>query len=435
VFDWTPSIIDGGVYDVTFYATDADLAIDSEVVTITVIDVGNQTPVLDSIGARAVSEGSNLNFLVTGSDAESIPAISAIGLPAGATFTPNPLGGSGVFDWTPGFATAGAYQITFYATDDSLALDSEVVAIAVSDAGNQAPIFALVSDTSILEGGNLQLIFSATDPDGALPPSLSISSTLSNSTFVDSGNGIGVLNYTPSFFDGGIDTVVVFATDDAIPPITSQLRVVITTFEVNQPPKIDSIGPFAVLVADLLSFTVRASDSTDGNIAHKLSLSVVSLPPNATFVDNGNNTGTFEFTPDTGQVGVDTIRVLAVDQGAPSLSTTRDIEITVVDKNQRPVIADVPPSTVIEGGTLVIPVSATDGDGDPLILSVRSGPANSSFVDNGDGTGVFTFTPSFTQGGSSGKSKIHSVEFRAFDGLEADFELALIQVYDAGNQA
>ena len=74
-FDWTPDLTQGGTYYVTFYATDDSAAVDSEVVTITVTEVGNQPPVLDSIGAQSTTEGIQLTFGVSATDAESTPAL------------------------------------------------------------------------------------------------------------------------------------------------------------------------------------------------------------------------------------------------------------------------------------------------------------------------------------------------------------------------
>ena len=104
-FDWTPGFTQNGLYDVTFYATDgADT--DSETVAITVNEAGNQQPVLVAIGSRLTTEGVNLNFSVSSSDADSrIPALSTSTLPAGATFIDNG-DGTGSFDWTPDFTQA-----------------------------------------------------------------------------------------------------------------------------------------------------------------------------------------------------------------------------------------------------------------------------------------------------------------------------------------
>jgi len=63
LFDWTPDFTRAGTYNVTFTASDGVLA-DSEIVTVTVVEAGNQTPVLASIGPRSTTE--NINLLDAG---------------------------------------------------------------------------------------------------------------------------------------------------------------------------------------------------------------------------------------------------------------------------------------------------------------------------------------------------------------------------------
>ena len=70
-----------------------------------------------------INEGQHLSFTMTATDpdAGNVVTLNSGGGPSGSTFTPNlPTTGnpvSSTFDWTPGPATAGAYIITFTATD------------------------------------------------------------------------------------------------------------------------------------------------------------------------------------------------------------------------------------------------------------------------------------------------------------------------------
>ena len=64
---------------------------------------GNQVPVLNSIGAKGTTEGVNLNFAVSATDADgTLPTLTATALPTGATYLDNG-DGTGTFDWTPNF--------------------------------------------------------------------------------------------------------------------------------------------------------------------------------------------------------------------------------------------------------------------------------------------------------------------------------------------
>ena len=132
-FNWTPSFTDAGIYNVTIVASDGALA-DSEVVEISVTEAGNQAPILATIGPRGATESINSNFTITATDPDAtIPSLTALNLPAGATLVDNG-DGSATFDWTPNFTQSGIYNVTFVASDGALA-DSEVVEIALVLAG------------------------------------------------------------------------------------------------------------------------------------------------------------------------------------------------------------------------------------------------------------------------------------------------------------
>ncbi len=81
--------------------------------------------------------------------------------------------------------------------------------------------------------------------------------------------------------------------------------------------------------------------------------------------------------------------------------------------NQAPVLAPIANQTVSEGAGLIIPVSAIDADGPPvLVLSVSGLPVGSSFVDSGSGNGQFSWTPF----AGAATNSPYTVTFRAADG-------------------
>ena len=431
-FTWTPGFSEAGDFSVTFRAADGDFPaeVDSEVVIITVTDAGNQAPVLAAIGASSVAEGVTLNFTITASDPDgTTPALRAETLPTNATFVDN-LDATGTFNFAPDFIQAGLYTVLFIA-DDGLLADSELVSITVTESGNVPPVFDSIGNFAVNEGDSVVITVSVTDPDGgATFPILSLSTTLSHYSFVDNHDGTGRLVYRPDFYDSGVDTVNFLATDLGTPQRTATAISQVTTNDINQPPAIAQLGPFTVVVDDSLIFTVPATDSTDPISSHRVFLSTLDLPANAAFTDNGDNTGRFAFLPNSSQVGLNQVTFLGVDQGVPQLSTTMMVNISVVTVNLPPVLAPIGPRTIVEGQTLTINLSASDPDGPSPALQMTDPPEGATLVDNGDGTGLFTFTPDYY-----GHQRLASVTFRAFDGLALDKELVLIQVYDAGNQA
>jgi phage-related protein len=417
-FNWTPSYTQSGSYNVTFRATDGSL-IDTEIVAITVNQI-NLPPILAAIGSKSVTEGNNLNIGILGSDPDGTTPVLYVGtLPYGATFADNG-NGTGTFNWTPTYNRAGLYNVAFYARDDSLALDSEIVTITVIEAGNQAPILAAIGNKSITEGSNLNFALSAADPDSTIPV-LTTSALPTGAVFNDNGNGSGAFNWTPGFTQAGSYYVTFYASDG---PIIDSERISINVFESgNQAPILAAVGNRGATEGINLNFNISAADP-DGTSPV---LSASSLPSGATFTNNGNGTGTFNWTPGYAQANSYNLTFYATDGVA--IDSER-IVITVTEAgNQTPVLAAIGNRTATEGISLVFNISASDPDATIPTLSSSTLPTGVSFVDHSNGTASFSWMPGYTQAGS------YNVTFYASDGALIDSERITITVNDAGNQA
>jgi hypothetical protein len=115
----------------------------------------NQLPVLDSIGNKSTTEGKQLSFVVTATDEESVPVLSAEDLPEGARFI-DYGDGTGLFDWTPEWSVeeenTGSYQITFLAADDSGMVAYEKIIVLVNMADSRGWDFAVLGGFSFPQG-------------------------------------------------------------------------------------------------------------------------------------------------------------------------------------------------------------------------------------------------------------------------------------------
>ena len=418
-FDWTPDFLQSGIYNVTFYATDDSLAIDSEEVAITVNDGGNQLPILDAIGAQSTTENVLLTFGVSATDIESTPSLSTSALPAGALFTDNG-DGTGAFDWTPNFLQSGTYDVTFYATDDSLDVDSETITITVNDGGNQLPILAAIGAQSTIENVLLTFGVSATDIEST--PVLTTSTLPTGAIFNDNGDGTGNFDWTPDFLQSGIYSVTFFATDDSLSIDSEQVTITVNDGG-NQPPVLAFIGDQSATEGLLLGFNISATD-----IESIPTLTTSVLPSGASFVDNGDGTGAFDWSPDFLQSGTYNITFYAADDSLDVDS--EEVAITVNDGgNQLPILAAIGAQSTTENVLLTFGVSATDVESTPT-LTTSALPTGASFVDNGDGTGNFDWIPDFLQSG------IYNVTFYATDdSLGVDSEEVTITINDGGNQS
>ncbi len=310
-FDWTPTFFQSGAYEITFYATDDSSAVDSETITITVADAGNQPPVLILPEDLTIAENVNGSFVLSASDIESMPVVTSSALPTGAGFTDNG-DGSGSFTWTPTYLQSGVYEIWFYATDDSSAVDSGLFTITVNDAGNQQPVLAAIGDRTVTENANLNFDISATDIESI--PSLTTSTLPSGAGFTDNGDGTGTFDWTPMYPSAGDYDIMVYASDDSLAIDSEQI-----TITVNPAALVTlQIAPdSATITADsTLQYTISGFDSGGfGADPGNITWSVVDA------LGDIDNSGLFDPTT------VGTTGVIAVsDKGAAD--TTACLEIT-----------------------------------------------------------------------------------------------------------
>ncbi len=173
-FQWTPTYGQAGTYLAAFTATDESGATGSALTTVEVAHT-NRAPIVVAPVTVSVHEGDPLTFQVTASDPDQDPLVSltASGIPLGASFVPNATGTAGGFDWTPANGQAGAYTVTFAASDPSGSTASTETNVDVSSAGFEVRL-ASKSTAIQLESGQPEWcaqiepvagIFSAADVD------------------------------------------------------------------------------------------------------------------------------------------------------------------------------------------------------------------------------------------------------------------------------
>jgi len=162
---------------------------------------------------------------------------------------------------------------------------------------------------------------------------------------------------------------------------------------INVAPILDDIAPQSVEENSLLTFDVVASDG-DGD---PLVLSAAGVPAGATFTDHGDGTGTFSWTPTTGDRGSYSVTFTA-DDG--ELNDTTTAAITVFEEELPPVLDPVDDVSVAEGDTLVVTFTGSDVNGDTLSLSVTPLPGAATLTKTGPGSWTLTWTPGFNQHGS-----------------------------------
>jgi hypothetical protein len=169
-----------------------------------------------------------------------------------------------------------------------------------------------------------------------------------------------------------------------------------TVTQVNRPPVPVAVADRTITERDTLSLTVTATDP-DGD---ELSYSLLPGAPIGMVLDS--YTGQLSWVtgeghgPSTNQV---TVRVR--DSGVPQLSANVSFKVIVLDQNEPPVLPPIEDRITSEGRLLNITAAATDPDLPPqrLLYSLGSGAPTGASID--PNTGVFSWRPSDTQGGTT----------------------------------
>ena len=368
----------------------------------------NQAQVVSAPALRDVTAGSNLNFTVSASDADgdAIASLDVAGLPSGASFTQNVSNTSAIFNWTPGDGDPGEYDVTFTASN-SLS-GSAVTHIHVES----APTLTInpIDDVTVAEGASISVPVNVSGVPGAV-----ITLTASLPTFANlnpPGVGTGAVNTTitvsPPTGSTGTHHASVTATSLGV-SVTETFDVIVTggTGEQNHPPTLTAPANATVAVGATLNFDVTATDPDGDHVV----LSGTGVPSGSTFSDHGDNTGTFSWSPTAGQAGTHIASFSGTDGRGGSGSASTTIMVTdVVSENHAPTLSA--PATVQtdEGVNLSFTVTASDQDGDHVALSASSLPSSATFSDQGDNTGLFSWTPGSTESG------VYNVLFVGDDG-------------------
>lgn len=175
-------------------------------------------------------------------------------------------------------------------------------------------------------------------------------------------------NATPRAHDGSTATIT-------CPPIA---------------PVLAAIGGQATDETLLLTFGVNASDG-NGDI---ITLSAENLPAGANFINHGNGTGTFTWTPTCLQSGSYVgVLFIASDGG---LADSESVTITVNELSD-PAVARDSVAIAVEDVALSANLQGFDPDNDPVTYTIISGPLFGQATGLNPLTGAFTYQGNLNQ--------------------------------------
>ncbi|MFA5862709.1 MAG: putative Ig domain-containing protein [Candidatus Thermoplasmatota archaeon] len=364
----------------------------------------NQAPVVAAIPDQNGWENSQITFLVSASDPDGdLVAIAATGLPAGATLTDHG-DNTATFSWTPDYSAANTYSFTVTATDPSDRSDSKTATVHVANT-NRAPSLTVLPDRSGREGDAVDLVLSATDPDGdavtysgeGLPTGAVLNSVT------------GAFAWTPNFQQAGTHMLRFVASDGSL---TDPRTMMIVVANVQRAPVLTPIGNKAAFEGAATSVSVSATDPEGDAIT----LLTSTLPEAASFVDHGDGTGVFSWTPGAHARGDYSVTFRATDGIAEAVEA---VTIRVAPTNGVPTFTPIGNRTVSEADQINFVVNAIDSNGDVLTYSATNVPRGASFDAP---RRVFSWIPDHAQAGS------YVVTFRVTDGTTSVTENATITV-------
>ncbi|MBN3051166.1 tandem-95 repeat protein, partial [Pectobacterium brasiliense] len=216
---------------------------------------------------------------------------------------------------------------------------------------------------------------------------------------------------------------------------SAQASLVVTSVN-DAPTVVSAISSQSATKDAAFSFTVPAGTFVDVDNGDTLTLNATQADGSElpSWLSFNPATGTFSGTPDNGDIGSLSIRVIATDGSNTSASTT--FGLTVNNSNLPPVVSlPVVDQTIVQDGSLNFSVPAgtfTDPDvGDTLTLSatLADGSTLPSWITFNPATGTFSGTPGNADVGSL------SIRVTATDGSNAtvhtDFSLTITNVNDA----
>jgi len=326
-------------------------------------DQANEPPAFNPLDdVPSATAGSQYRLSVVATDAEGIaPVITAETLPAGMQIA-SVVDGIIDIEWqVPEDATE---SVSFELLAIDVRDENLVARLPITIAVEPAPSSIMISDESVVAEQPQQVTDNDNVDDESSVADESVSSELPTPNTADVSNTLGDLA-----------------------------------------PSIVGAENGSLVVGQTYRKTIVPNDP-EGIVA---SLRISALPGDSRFLDNGNGTRDFVWTPNKDDVGVHQVRFVATDSGTTPHVVQRMAILTVVESeddlpvdantsdsivNFGPVFEPLDSMEVRAGDQISFAVRPIDPDGIPPILHVISPPEGALFSDNGDGTRTFSWEAS-----------------------------------------
>ncbi len=366
----TPTAGSGGVYALSFTASNGVMPDDTEAFTLTV----QEAPYFTSADNTTFKVGEFKTFTITAFGYPTVYDITYTGgLPDGVSLVDN-NNGTATLSGTPAALEGGIYTLYLTAINGVTPNASQTFTLTV----NEAPKITSANNTTFTVDASSGFIVTTT---GYPTPTLSKTGTLPNGlTFTPNPDGTATLAGTPT--ETGTFPITIYAVNTILPDAQQSftLTVVLGDFA----PTITSLPYTTFTVGTLGNFTV----TTSGNPTPSISIVNGTLPATITLTDNGNGTATLAGTPAAATGGQYVIQIGA-DNGIPD-PAMQQFTLTI---NQAPAITSEDNTTFVVNTYYMGFYVVTTGYPTASITGIGALPDGIEFVDNHDGTARFYGTP------------------------------------------
>ena len=293
----------------------------------------------------------------------------------------------GTFTYTPAAGYVSTDRFTYRVNDG--AVDSPAIEVTI-EVTNSVPVagadfYQVPHDRTLTVAAAAGILANDSDADrDHLVPQL-VSGVLHGSLTLNSD---GSFTYTPAAGYVGTDRFIYRAADG----ITTSSDVTVTLTVTNAAPL---AGPRAYRLLHDTTLEVGAADGLLAGVedldGDTLTLSVPAGVSNGTLTWNAD--GSFTYTPNAGFVGTDTFTYRLADSVSQSGVATVTIQVTNDVPTNNPRLYQTHVSTTLTvGAASGLLAGVANPDGDPLSITVVSGPASGTLNVTAT-TGAFTYTP------------------------------------------
>ncbi len=327
-----------------------------------------QPPSITSNPPQAATVGNLYAYDLKGSDPNNDPLTWSLDTaPQGMSIDP----GLGTLRWTPTADELGSQNVVVRLTDSQGAYATQSYAIVVS-AVNLPPSISSVPPTTADTADTYTYAVAATDPQG-LPLTFSLT-TAPIGMNIDPTTGL--ITWSPTATQLGSQSVAIQVDDGQGGIATQTYAVVVTSTPPDQPPVITSTPSQLATVGEPYQYQVTARDPAGQALTYQLLTKPAGMTIDA-------NTGLVSWTPDSTEIGSNTVTVGAVDPLGAGGSQTFAIVVSAV--SQPPVLDPISDQSVTAGLQFLYDVHATDPGGNALYYSLDTASETRGMIIDGLG--------------------------------------------------